>query len=262
MRWSWLGAALALGVCIFVLAPSTVVVATSFNDSTYTFFPPHGFSFRWYRAVLGQDAWLDPLFTSLKLGLLTAVVATIVGLAASLGLHRGRFRGRSVLGAAFLSPLVFPGILLGIALLYSFGAIGLHSSFLTLFLGHLLIALPFAIRLTLGALPGIEREIEEAASTLGAGELQVLRTVTLPLIMPALVAAFLFSFLASFDNVIISVFLAGNRTQTLPVHIFSYIEFSTDASVAAISTVFIAVTLGIMAVLFKTGRLNNLEVGS
>jgi putative spermidine/putrescine transport system permease protein len=262
MRWNLVGGAFATLVCVFVIAPSVVVVGTSFNESTYTFFPPHGVSLRWYREVLGSPSWRDPLFTSLKLGLVTAVAATAIGMAASIGLHRGRFPGRSILGAAFLSPLVFPGILLGIALLYSFGAIGLHASFLTLFLGHLLVALPYSIRLILGALPGIAREIEEAAATLGAGQLRVLRTITLPLITPALVAAFLFSFLASFDNVIISVFLAGNRTMTLPVHIFSYIEFSTDASVAAISTVFIGVTLAVMAVLFRTGRLNDLEVGS
>jgi putative spermidine/putrescine transport system permease protein len=183
-------------------------------------------------------------------------------LAAALALHRGRFPGRSVLGAAFLTPLVFPGILLGIALLYSFGAIGLRASFLTLFLGHMVVALPYTIRLILGALPSVARDIEEAAATLGAGQMKVLRTVTLPLITPALAAGFLFAFLASFDNVIISVFLAGNRTVTLPVRIFSYIEFSTDASVAAISTIFIAITLGLMTVLYKTGRFNAMEVGS
>jgi putative spermidine/putrescine transport system permease protein len=256
------GGLFAFLVCAFVLAPAVVVIGVSFNDSTYTFFPPHGFSLRWYEAVLEQASWRDPLITSLKLGLLTATAATVIGLAASLGLHRGRFPGRGILGAAFLSPLVFPGILLGIALLYMFGAIGLNASFMTLFLGHILISLPYSIRLILGALPGISREIEEAASTLGASELNVLRTVTLPLITPALVAGFLFAFLASFDNVIISLFVGGNRTLTLPVHIFSYIEFSTDASVAAISSLFIAVTFGAMAVLLKTGRFNALEGGS
>jgi putative spermidine/putrescine transport system permease protein len=258
MNFRWMGGLFAILVCVFVLAPAVVVVAVSFNDSTYTFFPPHGFSLRWYEAVLEQPTWRDPLITSLKLGVLTAAASTVLGLAASLALHRGRFPGRGMLSAAFLSPLVFPGILLGIALLYWFRVVGLNASFMTLFLGHILISLPYTIRLILAALPGIAREMEEAASTLGASQLNVLRTVTLPLITPALVAGFLFAFLISFDNVIISLFVGGNRTLTLPVHIFSYIEFSTDASVAAMSSLFIAVTFGVMAVLLKTGRFNAL----
>lgn len=254
-----LGAALTTVLCMFIIAPLVIVVAVSVNDSTYTFFPPHGFSFRWYATVLETAAWRDPIIFSLELATATAAASTLVGFGAAIGLHRGRFPGRNLLSVAFLSPLVFPGILLGIALLYGFGAVGMGASFLTLFLGHILISLPFTVRVILGALPSVAQEVEEAASTLGAGTWAVLRTVTLPLIAPALFAGALFAFLASFDNVVISVFLSSNRVVTLPVRIFSYIEFSTDASIAAVSTLVIALTLAVMAVLYRTGRFTSME---
>lgn len=260
VTWRRLGAALATLVCVFVAAPLLIVVAVSVNDALYTFFPPRGFSLRWYGEVLGEPAWRDAIVTSLKLGGATSIACTAIGLGAALALHRGTFRGRNVLAGAFLSPIVFPGVLLGIALLYGVGALGLRSSFVTLFLGHVLISLPYAVRLILGALPSIPREVEEAAATLGAGEVQVLRTVTLPLIRPALAAAALFAFLASFDNVVISIFLSSTETVTLPVRIFSHIEFSTDASVAAVSTLFIGLTLAITTGMYAYGQIGRAHV--
>ncbi len=215
-------------VLLFILAPLIVVVGVSFNRSPFVFFPPRALSLHWYGEVLRSSAWTGPLATS-------AVVAAIVaGFAGLLG---------TVSGLALLAPIFIPGILTGMALLFWLGRLQLVGGLAGLVLGHLVITVPYVVRTVYGGMPGNLMDLEAAAATLGAGPVRTFVRVSVPLVLPAVSAGTFFAFLLSFDNVTISLFLAGPRAVTLPVQIFNYVQFSNDPSVAAISTVLMLATV-------------------
>jgi putative spermidine/putrescine transport system permease protein len=146
-----------------------------------------------------------------------------------------------------MSPMILPGIITGVALLQYFTAIGLARSFTRLVLAHVVICLPYAIRSVTASLRGLDPALEEASRTLGAGGLRTFVRIVLPLLRPGLAAAFIFSFVTSFDNVVVSIYLIGSDTVTLPIRILTYLEWQFDPSIAAISTIFIAVTIALVA---------------
>ncbi|KSV62246.1 hypothetical protein N182_37540 [Sinorhizobium sp. GL2] len=254
MIWRFLGAALAACVAIFIAAPLLVVVIVSFNEPAYTFFPPRSLSLKWYWAVLSTGPWLNSIMISAWLGVAAASCSSVLGALAAFGLHRSSFVGRDLIKSLFISPIVFPGVLMGIALLTTSSALRFNGTFLSLLLAHILISLPYSFRLVLAALPNLDRGVEEAAATLGASPATILWTVTLPMIGPAIAAGALFAFIISFDNVILSIFLSGPRTVTLPVQIFSYVQYSGDPSIAAISTLFMLVTLAMVGIVHWFSR--------
>jgi putative spermidine/putrescine transport system permease protein len=161
-------------------------------------------------------------------------------------LVRHRVPGKALAEAVLMGPLLLPGIVLGIALLQYFIAIGLTQSFSRLVLGHLVLCLPYAIRSISASLYGLDPSLEEAALTLGATRVGAFRRVVLPLLRPGMAAGFLFAFITSFDNVVVSIYLIGADTVTLPIRILNWIEWQFDPSIAAISAIVLAVTLGLV----------------
>lgn len=251
-RPPWDGARLALWclnglIGLFLLAPIVVVIAASFSDRAYLVFPPQGFSLRWYAYFFGSREFTSALWLSVQLGLLATAISTTVGVMASLALATARFRGAETLRGLFSAPLMVPGIVVGIAMLIyynrvSFGGITLGGSFASLLLAHVSLTLPYVVRIVSAGLQSFDRSIEEAALNLGAGPLRALLTVTLPLIKGSVLAAAIFAFIISFDEVVVTLFLAGPRLTTLPVRIYNYIEYTSDPSIAAISTILVALT--------------------
>ncbi|MDA1082593.1 MAG: ABC transporter permease [Gemmatimonadetes bacterium] len=232
---------------IFLLAPIAIVLVFSFSDGAGFAFPPSGFSLRWFRYLAGRDEFITAAVVSLQVAALASIGAVALGTPASLALARERFRGKGVVEAVLMGPLVLPGIILGIALLQYFTAIGLTRSFERLVLGHLVVCMPYAIRSISAGLYGIDPSLEEASRTLGASHWRTLRRVVLPQLRPGIAAAFLFSFITSFDNVVISIYLIGADTVTLPIRILNYIEWQFDPSIAAISTIVLVVTIGLVS---------------
>ena len=227
---------------VFLLAPIVVVMVWSFSDSTTLTFPPRGWSLRWFRYLAGRDEFIDAAVVSAQVAIVSSAGAVALGMLASLALVRERVPGRAAIEALLMGPLVLPGIITGVALLQFFTIIGLLQSFERLLLAHLVICTPYAIKSISACLYGIDPSLEEASRTLGAGPWRTFRRVLLPLLRPGLFAAFIFSFVTSFDNVVVSIYLIGADTVTLPVRILTYVEWQFDPSIAAISTIFIAVT--------------------
>ena len=230
---------------VFMLAPLVVVVVVSFNAGTVTDFPPSGLSFRWYAHALSLDLYVNAIITSVWLGLAAAALSTPLGLMASIGIARGRFPGRDALQAFFLAPLATPGIVVGIALLVSYAAVGLRDAPVRLLLAHVLITFPFSVRTILASLSRLDPSLEEAAATLGAKPVTIFWRVTLPLIQPGIAAGAIFSFVMSFDNIPVSIFLTDVHTNTIPIAIMSYLEYNFDPSIAAVSSILIVGSLAL-----------------
>lgn len=245
MKISFSRSALAIYVGLvfaFLLAPLAIVVVFSFSDDAAFTFPPAGFSLRWFSYLRGRDEFLTSALVSAQVALLASAGAVVLGLLASLALVRYRIPGKQAIEAAVMSPLALPGIITGVALLQFFSAAGLMQSFVRLVLAHVVICTPYAIRSISATLHGIDPSLEEASRVLGANRWTTFRRIVLPLLQPGLLAAFIFSFITSFDNVVVSIYLIGADTVTLPVRILTYLEWQFDPSIAAISTILIVIT--------------------
>lgn len=242
-------AVFVVATIIFVLAPLVVVIGVSVSESQFVAFPPEGFSLRWYEKVLSSDVYVAAAWTSLKLAVLVVVCATLAGGAAAIAIHRGKGPMSETLSTVFLAPLVLPTIIyaIGMLMLWStvFGPVGL----VTLWLGHTVIAVPYVIRTTLAVLADSDPFLEEAARTMGAGRLQRLIHVVVPQCLPGLAAGAFFAFNISFDEAVLSLFLRKPGLTTLPIQIYSELEFSPDPSVAAASSLMIGVTILLIVVI-------------
>jgi len=242
-------------VLAFLLCPLIIVVGVSFGPGTVVQFPPTGFSVRWYIQALQSDLFRNALLASVVLGTASAAISTVVGTAAALGLGRAQFRWRSAIVGLLLSPLVVPGIVIGIALLAGFAQAGLRNAWWRLLLGHVLLTLPYCTRTVLVSLHRLDPALGLAAETLGASRYVVFTEITLPLIGPGVMASALFAFVMSFDNVPVSIFLSDASATTLPLAIMSYLEYNFDPSVAAISSVLIIAMLAVAFVLERVAGL-------
>lgn len=248
------------GVFCFLLLPLVMVVAASFSAGAPLAFPPPGFTTQWYRSIPGD--FLDALKMSLFVGGGATLISTVVGTLAALGLQRGAIPGRKMLATLCLSPLMVPTLVIGVAgfqftlVIWDAFGISMLDSPIGIMLGHSAFAVPFVIRSAVAAQSLYDMSLEEAALNLGASPTQTFFKVTLPLLMPGIAAGAIFAFLASFDDVPVALFLGGTGTVTLPVKIFTSIEFSFDASIMAIATIVIA---GSMALMIAIDRLIGIE---
>lgn len=234
---------------VFLLAPLAVVVGVSVSESQFIAFPPDGLTLRWYRAVMGSDAYVAAAALSLQVALLVTLAATLIGGAAAIALHRRRLPGSELLATAFLSPLVLPTIIYAIGMLMLWSAVFGPVTLLTLALSHTVVALPYVVRTTLAVLAESDPFLEEAARTMGAGRLQRLVHVVVPQCLPGLAAGAFFAFNISFDEAVLSLFLRKPGLTTLPVQIYGQLEFSPDPSVAAVSTIMIGLTVLLILVI-------------
>ncbi|ALG74694.1 ABC transporter permease [Azospirillum thiophilum] len=245
----------------FLLAPILIVCAVAFTSEGYLSLPTNGLSLRWFRAIGDNPEFIRAFKDSLLLGAVSSTLAILVAVPAALAIARHQFFGREAIQALFLSPLMVPHIVLGIAFLRFFTMIGLGGTFVGLVLSHVIIILPFALRLILAASTGMDRAVENAASSLGASSWTCFRRVTLPLILPGVASGWVLAFINSFDEVTMTVFIASPETTTLPVRLFLYIQDNIDPLVAAVSAALIFVTVAAMLVLDRVYGLERLLVG-
>lgn len=234
---------------LVLLGPLIVVAGASVSQSQFISFPPQGFSLEWYRSVLTSGTYLPAAATSLKIALGVTVAATAIGGAAAIAIHRRVLPGSAVLSTIFLSPLVLPTIIYAIGMLMFWSQTFGPVTTATLWIGHTVVAVPYVLRTTLAVLAESDPFLEEAARTMGAGRLDRLRLVVLPQCLPGLAAGAFFAFNISFDEAVLSLFLRTPTVTTLPVQIYGQLEFSPDPSVAAVSTIMIAVTVLLMVLI-------------
>jgi putative spermidine/putrescine transport system permease protein len=241
-------ATLAGLVYALILAPIAIVVALAFSADNFILFPPSGYSLRWFRALSAHGPLLSALWLSVQIASVVTLLSLVIGVPAALALAKGRFSGRDALTNFFLAPLLLPTLITGLALLLFFTPLRLTATLPGLVLGHMTVTVPFVIRMMTTAFSTLPDDIEAAAATLGARPWRVVRRVTLPLVTPGLIACACLSFLLSFDETVISLFLSGPRAATLPVEMVRYVEGRTDPLVAALSVVLIVATLIVVVI--------------
>lgn len=253
--------AFAYLVVAALLLPLVVIVMTSFTTLGYVSFPPEGFTLRWYAEALRKREFLDSFSLSLAVAAGTAALATLLGTPVAVATARYRFPGRDLVNAFFMSPLVLPTVVIGIALLQFYNRIGIGATAASLVLGHVIITTPYAIRLVAASLTGLDPSIERAARNLGAAPLRAFLRVTLPLIAPGIAAGAIFAFVTSFDNVTVSVFLATPRMVTLPVRIYNLWDQPIYPWLVAICSLVIAWTVLLIAVVERVVSVRGLFGG-
>jgi spermidine/putrescine transport system permease protein len=240
-------------VVVFLYAPIAILLVFSFNDSDLPTFPLSGFTLHWYHQFLTNPDLKGALETSAIVAALSSVCAVTLGVLASIVLVRRRFVGKAAVTALLLSPLVIPYVVFGVSLLLLFHRLGIPRSVLTVVIGHVVISLPYTILVLVPRLEQIDVALEEAAYDLGAGPLQTFRLITLPLILPAVVSAFLIAFTTSFDEYAVASFVVGTRT-TFPIFLYSALRFPSQLpQVIAVAVVVIVVSL-VVVVAAEIGR--------
>ena len=234
-------------VFAFMLMPVVFVAWVSFFANEIVTFPPQGYTLSWYTRAWANRAFTDGFLTSIQVGLFSMVAGLILGIPASFAIVRGRFPGREALNALMLSPLVVPGVVAGTAIYIYFVQLEIWTDvrFVATLPGlvaaHVMLTIPWTVRLISASLVGVDRSMEEAAMNLGATPLTTFLRITLPMIRPGVVAAAIFSFIASFTDLEMTLFLIGPGRSTLQIALLQYLEWKFDPSVAAVS--FVQVTI-------------------
>ncbi|HEX7075317.1 MAG TPA: ABC transporter permease [Hyphomicrobiaceae bacterium] len=232
-------------VYIFLFVPIAVVVLLSFAESRFGSFPIEHFSLRWFVELAHNEAIVRAFQTSMLLGALTSVIATAIGIPAALAIVRYDFPGKNLVTTALIAPILVPEVVLGVALLLFLRWLAMPRSFALLMMGHVIITLPFVLLVVQARLAGIRPEYEEAARSLGANRLQTFLEVTLPLLMPAVLAGMLFAFTISFDDVTATLFWKSAGTETVPTQIFAMLRNSISPEINALGTVMIVITVAL-----------------
>lgn len=235
-------------VLLFLVAPLAVIMIASLNGTPFLQFPPQSWSLRWYVRFFASPEWYEAALLSLRIAVLVAVAATVLGTLAAIGLVRGRFRGRATLELFLVSPMVVPVIVLAVGLYFLLSPLRLTGSATALCLGHTIAATPVVIVIVAASLRLSDGSLELAARSLGATWWRTLRYVTVPSIAPAMLAAAAFAFLVSFDEVVLAVFLGGPDATTLPKRMWESMRFQIDPTLTAISTLLTIVAIVVLAV--------------
>jgi spermidine/putrescine transport system permease protein len=247
-------------VIAFLYAPIVILLIFSFNSSAVPAFPLSGFTLHWYHEFIVNGDLRAALQTSAMVAALTSLGAVFLGVLSSLALVR-RFRGKSIVSALLLSPLVIPYLVFGIALLLLFHTLGVTNGIPTVVVGHIVITLPYTILVLVPRIEQIDASLQEAAYDLGASRLRAFRAITLPLILPAVVSALLIAFTTSFDEYAVASFLAGSRS-TFPIYLYSALRFPSQLpQVIAVAVVVLVISLTVVIAAEAGRRIAERRVG-
>ena len=257
-RESWVSRVTRLLALLIILGPIAIVVLVSFSPSDFFAFPPRGLSLRWYREFFTLSSMRGAYLLSLEVALVASILATGLGTLASLFLARRRGVWVGLLNALFLSPLVFPTIIIGVALLLFYRRLGIPI-LPGLVLAHVLIGTPYCIRSVLTSLQGFDISLEEAGQSLGASPLRAFFLITLPVIRPGVLCGWLFAFIVSFGELNTALFLTGPGVTTLPIEIFAYLQFQgSQLVIAAASTLQICLIVILVVTIERLAGLANI----
>lgn len=241
-------AAVTAFAMVFLVAPTIIVLITSLTPSESLKFPPPGLSLRWYYALLDADQMQRAAWNSLIISFWTTLICVVLGTAASIGLARSKSKWMRAADLLFMSPLLLPALAFGFAALVYINKLGFAPSIPLLVLGHVIVCVPFVLRTTIASLSQLDPALLDASDSLGAGTWMTFRRVTLPLIAPGMGSGAFLAFMASFDNVPVSLFLADERTEVLPIHLWQQIDTNLDVRTAAASGVIVIFTLVLMLI--------------
>ena len=234
-------------ITILLYLPILLLIVFSFNDSTFLIFPLKGFTLKWYSQLMGADELLRSLYNSLAVGLVSSIIATLLGAMGALAITRFEFKGKNAFLGLAAVPMIIPYVVLGVAMMILFKAAGIPLTLWTVGIGHVVINIPYNILIVAARLAGFDKSLEEASMDLGANYWQTILRVYLPISMPALVASFLSSFVTSFNEFALAFFLTG-RENTLQMYLYSQLRFPsrlplvvTLASITMVATIIVMV---------------------
>jgi len=249
-------------VVVFLYAPIVILLIFSFNNSDIPAFPLSGFTLHWYHQFLVNADLRASLETSALIAVMTSIGAVVLGVLSSIALVRRKFRGKAAASALLLSPLVIPYVVFGISLLLLFHTIGVPRGMFTVVIGHIVITLPYTILVLVPRLEQIDESLEEAAYDLGASRFRTFRSITLPLILPAVPSALLIAFTTSFDEYAVASFVVGSRS-TFPIYLYSALRFPSQLpQVIAVAVVVLIVSLTVVVAAELGRRIAERRVGA
>lgn len=238
--WAPIFSVFSVSLLIFLVVPILVIVPLSFNEGSFLSYPLSGFSLRWYQEFLGSQEWMRALRNSLIIAPAATLLATALGTLAAVGLARGEFRGKGLVMAVLISPMIAPLVIIAVSLYFFFAQLNLLNSYLGLVLAHAALGVPFVVITVAATLQGYDRNFSRAAASLGAPPWFAFRKVMLPLIAPGVISGALFAFATSFDEVVVTLFLASPAQRTLPMQMFGGIRENLNPTIAAAATLMIA----------------------
>jgi putative spermidine/putrescine transport system permease protein len=238
-------------VLAFLLTPIAIIAVFALNSAPYISFPPTGITLRWFEKFFSSSEFMNAFALSLQVAVAVLILSMLIGGLCALALARGNLPGNRVLTAFFMSPLMLPAILTGLALFQIYLLLDIGRPIWGLIMGHTLVAVPYVLRTTLAVLHNFDHRIEEAAAIHGATPTRVFFEITLPLIRPGVMAGGIFAFIVSFDQFPISLFLVAPGGETLPVVLFNYMKFDLDGAIAAASMVSILMAISVVVLLEK-----------
>lgn len=227
----------------FLMAPIPIIILVSFSSAQYLTFPPPGFSLQWYERFLGSSEWVHSIWISFQVAVFSAVLTMVLATMAAIPMVRADISRKSLIYAILLAPMIVPVIITAIALYFVFAKAGLTGTVLSITIGHTIVVLPLAFVVLSSTLQGLDPRLEKAAISLGASPLVAFRKITLPLLTPGILSAGLFSFLTSFDELIIPLFLGGPTTQTLAVRIWNSVVMEIEPTISAVAVLLIGMTV-------------------
>ncbi|HDV6319083.1 TPA: ABC transporter permease [Burkholderia multivorans] len=245
----------------FIVAPLAAVMLVAFTDKGYISMPFDGASLRWFRAIADNGDIVSAFWLSVRLALVAATLGVVLAVPAALAIARYRFPGRGALTSFFLSPMMIPAVVLGIAFLRFLSLLHLSGSFWALVAAHVVIVLPYALRLALSSAIGLDRDAERAALSCGASRFTAFRRVVLPMIRTGVAGGWVLSFIQSFDELTMTIFVATPGTTTLPVAMYNQIAQTIDPLVTSVSAVLIVGTVLLMLLLDRLVGLDRILIG-
>ncbi|MGP1397252.1 MAG: ABC transporter permease [Inquilinaceae bacterium] len=258
-----LGIGLILGLAILALvilvAPSIIVIMISFDTRAYVSFPPQGFTFDWYFRVFEQTVLVEAMLNSLQVGVTVTALCILLGVPTALVCVRGRFRGTTALSVFVLVPHMVPGIVLGVAVLFAGALVGIGPSIWLQSISIAVFVLAVMVRTVMSRLQRLDPSLEEASANLGATPFQSLRRITFPLLLPAILAGAVFTFVEGFDNLSVAIFTHGFRDRPLPVELLALVQTTNTPLVAAISGVQILLAVVALALVAATTGLQGVN---
>lgn len=233
-------------ICLVLILPIAIVIVLAFSGQTFLKFPPDSYSLRWFAAFFGNARWQASLWSSLVIALIACVIATSLGFFAAYAFVRRDFPGKKFLLSLMLLPIIVPTVITAIAMYFLSAKFGLVGNVVWVGACHAALALPVVLLILLSTLQGVDANFERAALSLGCSWPRMMLKVVVPMAAPGIVSSALFAFLASFDELIVSLFLTNAATQTLPVRIWNSLHLEIEPTIAAVSAFLIAVTAVIL----------------
>jgi putative spermidine/putrescine transport system permease protein len=241
--------------CLVLIAPIVIVCVLAFSGQGYLRFPPESLSLRWFTAFFADARWRAALWSSTVIALVACAISTVIGFFAAYALVRSEIPGKKMILSFMLLPIIVPSVITAIAMYLVSAQLGFVGNVVWIGFCHAVVGLPIVLLILISALQGIDINLERAALSLGASRSRVLAKIIVPIVLPGILSAALFAFLASFDELIISLFLTGVRAQTLPVRIWNSLHLEIEPIIAAVSAFLIAVTGAVLLVDFVLRRL-------